>query len=149
MTEGELGTAIATELRTLGWRAFKLHGDAVQRGMPDWICWRDGGPVIMFELKRATSWGKADQHITSGQRSVLESLANSAAGAFIVYGERAARLVQGGIAEWRGAQRTCTPIVGDSKADFAQRVAVELDTRLRALEKSRAVVAIAQPGTVG
>lgn len=86
MKESELGSTMATQLRKLGWTVFKLHNDGMQRGLPDYLAWGRGTPVVTIELKVAGSLAEALTSLTPGQESVLRSLALTETGAIVAYG---------------------------------------------------------------
>lgn len=100
MRESVLGQKLFEELRVRGWKVFKLHNDALQRGLPDAVLWRDRGLVLCLELKVASSLNDAREQLTPGQLSVFESLARTGAGALLVYGAHALRADH--TKEWRG-----------------------------------------------
>lgn len=98
MTESELGGKVRRELERRGVKLFKLHNTMFQRGLLDYVLWRadklDGesctlngvAPLVMAELKRAESLEEALGALSSGQRSVFESLACTSVGAWLLWG---------------------------------------------------------------
>jgi len=87
MKESELGSKVASVLRKMGWTVFKLKGDIMQRGLPDYVMWKDNENPILVEFKRAKTMGAAIAGLSPGQESVLVSLARSAQGAQLAWGD--------------------------------------------------------------
>ena len=139
MTEAELGSLLSAALREQGWKMFKLHNDLMQRGLPDYVLWRDGGQKELFELKRATTGAQAERHLSAGQRSVLESLAKTSTGTLLVFGDQERRTYLGGVQVWRGEDRRCTPVIGVTRAEFIQKLSSEIIAAFTAPESEGAV----------
>ena len=136
MLERELGSALAKELRKLGWVIFKLHNDAMQVGLPDYLMWKKEGAVYPVELKRAVSLEDAHKALTTGQRSVLESLAKTSSGAVLAWGcftadEPPLPAYKAGVAVYFGslnnAPTVSIEVVGSSKADIVRNFALAFD----------------------
>jgi len=101
MKEGSLGSKLGTALRKQGWTVFKLANNAMQSGLPDYVYWKPGTGIEMFELKAKGTLGAAIAALSPGQESVLASLARTKAGAILVWGDERHAGVARVMGDWK------------------------------------------------
>ncbi len=86
MKEADLGRYIARKLKEAHLSLLKIHGSPLQRGLPDYLIWGNLLPIMPAELKVADDVEQAMSKLTTGQRSVMRSMARSKSGVLIVWG---------------------------------------------------------------
>lgn len=127
MTEKQLGRDLAGALRQRKWSVFKLHNDAMQRGLLDYIAWSDRVPLIGIELKLVCTDVEAMMAMTPGQRSVFNSLSNSPSGAYLVYCCDDSDGYIGGVARHKSGLAIIQPVASRSRKTFMGQLAVALE----------------------
>lgn len=88
MLEKDVGKVMRTAFQKKLWKIIKLHNTELQRGLPDYVMWNTGLPIINPELKTAKSGSMAINHLTPNQKSVLVSQSLSHTGSIVVFGDK-------------------------------------------------------------
>jgi hypothetical protein len=52
--EHEQETRLVNKMKANGWDCVKLHGNAYQKGLPDWLCWHYAYGFRLIEVKTKT-----------------------------------------------------------------------------------------------
>lgn len=126
MIEKELGAAMCKAFGRHLWKCFKLNNDEFQRGLPDYLLWGTGVPLMTLELKIAVNDSQALNKITPGQGSIIMSLQKTTHGTWLVFG--ASDATQGGVIWMAPNGKYTKNVFATGKDDLAEKLVEEIRT---------------------